>query len=89
MMARAEQKTKAGRAITFKDGPSNIDGRPAAEGTAKWSDTICKDYENAVLQHKLGNLQPGTAIISPYRFDNSEYQPGVSPRSSDTGSYFS
>ncbi len=71
MLARADQKDKARQAYSIKDGPSNIDGRTPAEQMTKWADTICKDYAEALLQFKLGDLMPGKAIVGPYQYDNS------------------
>jgi len=77
MLARAEQKDRARKAFNVKDGPSSIDGRPQGEQTAKWADTICEDYAKAVLEYKLGNLQPGKAILGPYRFLDGSYSSAV------------
>jgi hypothetical protein len=77
LLARADQKNRARQAFAIKDGPSNIDGRASAEQTTKWADTICKDYADAKLQYSLGSLQPGVAIIGPYKFETG---PDVAPR---------
>lgn len=73
LLARSEQKMRARMGMSIKDGPSVIDGRASAEGTAKWSDTICQDYTDAELEYRMGNRTPGAAIIGPYRYDGSGY----------------
>lgn len=94
-LAMAEQKRKAGRGVSIKDGPSNIDGRGAADATAKWSDKVCKDYTTAELAARVGNMIVGQAIVSPYRFDGSPNQDGPGgcgtcrPGRDGTGEYFS
>lgn len=86
-LAMAEQKRKAAAGLSFKDGPSNIDGRGAADATAKWSDKVCKDYEKAELAARVGNMAVGQAIVGPYRFDGSSNQ--QHQRSNYNGDYFS
>ena len=90
-LAMAEQKRKAAAGLSFKDGPSNIDGRGAADATAKWTDRVCKDYSAAELAARVGNMAVGQAIVGPYRFDGSSSQHDSRPyRNSDNvGDYFS
>lgn len=80
MLARSEQKDRARKGVNFRDGPASIDGRGAADATAKWSDSICKEYLDYELQYKIGNRQPGKAILGPYRYENSVYQTPINPR---------
>jgi len=75
MLARADQKNQARKAYALKDGPTNIDGRAPSEQTSRWADNICQEYAKAVLDYKLGNLQPGKAIIGPYQFDGTDNYP--------------
>lgn len=86
LLARGDQRRKARNALSIKDGPSNIDGRAAAEATAKWSDNICKEYADAELEYRLGNAKPGKAIIGPYRYEDSNQGPGISNRASSYSS---
>lgn len=68
LISRAEQKNRARRGIMIKDGPSNIDGRGAADATARWADTVCADYARAELAYSMGSRTPGQAIVGPYNF---------------------
>lgn len=68
LMSRAEQKNRARKGIMIKDGPSNIDGRGAADATARWADTVCADYAKAESSYAAGNGATGQAIIGPYNF---------------------
>lgn len=68
LISRAEQKNRARKGIMIKDGPSNIDGRGAADATARWADTVCADYARAELMYAAGNRTAGQAIIGPYNF---------------------
>lgn len=94
-LAMAEQKRTAGKGISIKDGPSNIDGRGAADATGKWSDKVCKDYATAELAARVGNMVVGQAIVGPYRYDgsaNQDYPGGCSgcrPTRDGDGGYFS
>lgn len=88
MLARADQKNRARQAYSIKDGPSNIDGRTPAEQTTKWADTICKDYSEALIQYKLGDLQPGKAILSPYNWNNDSSAIGGLPTRFTSSDYF-
>jgi hypothetical protein len=70
ILARSEQKDRARKGLAVKDGPFNIDGRGAADAAGKWSDTICEEFAKAELSYRLGNFQPGQAIVGPYNFQS-------------------
>lgn len=74
-ISMADTRKKSERSMIVKDGPSNIDTRPSAEATSKWSDRVCSDFNKAEIQFRIGNGTLGRAIIGPYRVYSAMSQP--------------
>jgi len=66
LLANSEYKTEANNAISIRDGSASIDKRGVAAAKKEWRDSICKDYERAEKEYKLGNSNAGASIIGPY-----------------------
>jgi len=66
LLANSEYKTEANNAISVRDGSASIDKRGVAAAKKDWKDSICKDYDRAEKEYKLGNSNAGAAIIGPY-----------------------
>ena len=66
LLANSEYKTEANNAISIRDGSAAIDKRGVAAAKKDWKDSICKDYERAEREYKLGNSNAGASIVGPY-----------------------
>ena len=88
MIANSTQRKDGSKAVVVRDGPSSIDGRPAADAIAKWADKVCKDYEKAELNFKIGNGAEGRAIIGPYRIETTAGRNVYPDNRSYTNTYF-
>lgn len=65
ILGRGDQRVGTDQGYMIKDGVSQIDGRHVAEEKRKMADNFCKEYEDAVLQFRLGNAKPGKAVFGP------------------------
>ena len=66
LLANSEYKTCTNNAISVRDGSPSIDKRGVAAAKKEWRDSICKDYDHAEREYKLGNSNAGASIIGPY-----------------------
>ena len=69
MIGVADWKTKSRNAMMVKDDVSSIDGRNIASEAREWARDLCKGYEDAELEYRLGNSRAGHAIIGPHMTD--------------------
>lgn len=68
MLANAELRLATKKAISFRDGPSGLDGKGLAAAKLEWRNTICGELQKAIRDYRLGSGSPGEAIVGPYRF---------------------
>ena len=66
LLANSEYKTCTNNAISVRDGSAAIDKRGVAAAKKEGRDSICKDYNHAEREYKLGNSNAGASIIGPY-----------------------
>lgn len=62
----SEVRTNALNSIVLRDGPSTIDMRGVTAGLNNLYDSLCKKFDDGVLQYKAGGSRVGQAIFSPY-----------------------
>ncbi len=65
ILTRGIQRLGADKAYVIHDGPSKIDGKQVAIEKKNVANDYCKQYEDAVEQHRLGNAVVGRAITGP------------------------
>jgi hypothetical protein len=70
-MLSSELKTAAINGIMIKDGPSVIDTRQFFVSQKTRYDLMLKEYDKVKMAIKLGDLNAGIAILSPFSKDNS------------------
>ena len=73
LLSRNELKTSAAQSVSWKDGQSSIDTRSGVDGQNIVTQDICKEFEEAKLQHQLGTTIPGKAILGPFSSDRISY----------------
>lgn len=66
ILAGAAHRLASMKAMGIKDGPSSIDGKPLAEASKAWAESICSQYQKALLDFRMGRRVVGSAIIGPY-----------------------
>lgn len=62
----AEHRNASRKAMSFRDGPSSIDGRGVADHAKFVAQDLCKKYEDAKFDYVFGDGSLGVAIIGPY-----------------------
>lgn len=70
IIGRGEWKARAKQSIVVKDDVSMIDTRNASGDTRAWAEDMCKEYDKAELDYRLGNSKAGQAIVGPHCTDN-------------------
>lgn len=71
ILTRGTQRISATNAYIIHDGTSKIDGRQPALSNKDVANDYCKEYEDAVEQHRLGNAVVGKAIFGPSNIANT------------------
>lgn len=71
MIAENDYRTTAGKAVLFRDGPSQIDLRGAAEAKGIIYKSVKDKYERARIAYRLGDGMLGEAIVSPYNLSDN------------------
>lgn len=87
ILANAELQRRSSQAVAIKDGPSSIDGKGIIATLQDWADRMCKGFQSAELEHRLGAVNPGQAIIGPHRTEYSGYSYPYNHRSRGTYGY--
>jgi hypothetical protein len=71
LLGIGQWRNKARQSMVVKDDVSLIDGRKVGEGTQAWAQDLCKAYEDAKMDYRLGNAKPGAAIVGPHMADDN------------------
>ena len=66
LILMGEWNTAAGKAMSVRDGPSAIDSTGIAKNKQVVSQTVCKQYTDAVFSYAYGDGSVGQAIVGPY-----------------------
>lgn len=61
----SEARSKAGQAISVKDGPSTIDLRGVASAAQALYDSCSAKYEQMIMDYKAGKSIAGQSILGP------------------------
>lgn len=65
-----ELKVSAAQSVSVIDGPAKIQLTDVYKSKKDLYDILQKQYENAKIQHQLGNQNPGKAIMSSYPMED-------------------
>ena len=66
MIAENDYRTSATKAVSFRDGPSQIDLRASASEKGNLYKAAKERYEQAKVSYRTGDGSLGEAIVSPY-----------------------
>jgi len=75
ILQRADARTSAGQAIDIRDGRSAISLKGVFAGKIAMAKSYCEAYEKAKLEHTLGNLVVGRAIMGPIASEDLNWSP--------------
>ena len=67
LLGYGEWRKKAREGMSVKDDVSSIDMRTVSGDTKAWAQDLCKAYEQAEMDYKLGHNIPGQAIVGPHK----------------------
>ena len=69
LLSTGDYRKSSNKGLIIKDGPSSIDARTLVESKRELMESLCKDYNEAELEFRLGNSNAGAAILGPHRTD--------------------
>lgn len=73
MILNSELKTAASKGLLVKDGPSILDTRQFFTSQKSRYELMLKEYDKVKLAIKMGDLNAGVAILSPYTTNDPTY----------------